>query len=279
VLANECQFDESGVQLAEFDIVISGRLGSSSIKWLIECRDRPSEGPAPGAWIEQLVGRKRRFKFDKVLAVSTTGFVEGAKAFAEAEDIGLRTVKKLTDIRSDFNIQQARYYAHQVTLGPFDIKSKYPYFDNENQLTKTQFKLTHETDFQTFESFVAGHMEFDLSELSGDTSFRFELYCDDIVEARVDDRVISISGFALPVQVDVFIYEAKVLTMNLYSEGDVMIGRDSTLGFDLPTGGLTFRALFLNNFDGTQNVRFFPPENIPVGFTVDSLTVFAQELG
>ncbi len=278
VVANECRFDASGVQLAEFDIVITGRLGSARINWLIECRDRPSEGPAPGSWIEQLAGRRARFNFDKVIAVSTTGFAEGAKMFANAQGIGLRTVRKLTDISSDFNIKEAHYFAHQVSLGPFDIRARYPQLDNRDKLINSQFKFVRETTFQTFESFVGAHINLDVSELSGDASFRFEFYCEDTVEVRLSDRIIKISGFALPIQVDVSVYEAKELTLNLYSEGDLMIGRDSTFGFDLPTGSFTFRALFLNNFDGTQNVTFFPPENIPPGFTVDSLDVFMQGL-
>lgn len=35
---------EDGIQTDEFDILISGSLGTSSISWLIECRDRPSNG-------------------------------------------------------------------------------------------------------------------------------------------------------------------------------------------------------------------------------------------
>jgi hypothetical protein len=33
-------YSESGEQIAEFDIVITGNIGSSAINWLIECRDR-----------------------------------------------------------------------------------------------------------------------------------------------------------------------------------------------------------------------------------------------
>jgi hypothetical protein len=104
VSSSERVFDDSGVQIAEFDIEITGSLGSASIKWLIECRDRPSEGPAPGAWIEQLVGRRDRFKFDKVTAVSTTGFAKGARDYAGQKAIELRSVDRLTleDIASWF---------------------------------------------------------------------------------------------------------------------------------------------------------------------------------
>src|ERR671918_3202396 len=74
IRSNERVYNDEGIQIAEFDIEITGMLGSTPIKWLIECRDRPAQGPAPGSWIEQLVGRRARFRIDKVTAVSTTGF-------------------------------------------------------------------------------------------------------------------------------------------------------------------------------------------------------------
>lgn len=96
VTANEKVFNDEGIQIAEFDIEINGIIGSTNFKWLIECRDRPGEGSAPGSWIEQLVGRRNRFKFDKVIAVSTTGFAQGAIDYAKNEGIALRNVEKLT---------------------------------------------------------------------------------------------------------------------------------------------------------------------------------------
>ncbi len=86
---------EDGVQIAELDIQAKGKLGTTEIAWLIECRDRPSEGPAPNSWIEQLVGRRSRFGFNKVTAVSTTGFAEGAIKYAQKEGIELRVVQSL----------------------------------------------------------------------------------------------------------------------------------------------------------------------------------------
>jgi len=86
------QRDNDGRQVAEFDIVVSGKVGTSSFSWLIECRDRPSEGPAPAAWIEQLVGRRSRFLFNTVTAVSTTGFSPAAIDYAKSARIDLREV-------------------------------------------------------------------------------------------------------------------------------------------------------------------------------------------
>jgi hypothetical protein len=95
VKANRRVFNDEGVQIAEFDIEIRGKVGSTSIAWLIECRDRPGQGAAPGSWIEQLVGRRDRFGFNKVTAVSTTGFAPGAAEYARRAGIELREVQNL----------------------------------------------------------------------------------------------------------------------------------------------------------------------------------------
>ena len=68
VRANERVYNDEGAQIAELDVEIRGRIGSTNISWLIECRDRPGDGPAPGAWIEQLVGRRTRFGFNKAVS-------------------------------------------------------------------------------------------------------------------------------------------------------------------------------------------------------------------
>jgi hypothetical protein len=96
VQTNTKVFNDEGIQIAEFDVEIRGKIGTTDIAWLIECRDRPSQGAAPASWIEQLVGRRARFGFNKVTAVSTTGFAPGAKEFAESEGIELREVAKLS---------------------------------------------------------------------------------------------------------------------------------------------------------------------------------------
>jgi hypothetical protein len=95
VKTNRREYNENGVQIAEFDIEVRGKFGTTDIAWLIECRDRPSEGPAPGSWIEQLFGRKDRFGFNKVTAVSTTGFAAGALGYARQKGIEAREVRSL----------------------------------------------------------------------------------------------------------------------------------------------------------------------------------------
>ena len=76
--------------------MVEGRLGTTDLKWLIECRARPSEGPAPCSWIQQLMGRRESLKLNKVSAVSTTGFASGVPELAEFGRIELREVRSLT---------------------------------------------------------------------------------------------------------------------------------------------------------------------------------------
>lgn len=119
-------YNDHGIQIAELDIVITGKVGSASFQWLIECRDRPSDGPTPGSWIEQLHGRRSRFNFDKVMAVSTTGFSTGAKEEAERTGIDLRLFHNLSydDVsnwlppNAPLIIRQALFNAVRVHLLP-----------------------------------------------------------------------------------------------------------------------------------------------------------------
>ena len=95
VKSRERVYDDDGVQIAEFDVQIAGQVRTTRFRWLIECRDRPSEGPQSGDWIEQLAGRRHRFEFDRVTAVSTTGFTRGAFKAAEDLSVELRELSGL----------------------------------------------------------------------------------------------------------------------------------------------------------------------------------------
>ena len=129
VTLNQKVFDEDGNQIAELDLIISGQLSTTKISWLIECRDRPSQGAAPVSWIEQLVGRRMRFQFNKVTAVSTTGFAPGAVEFANESGIELRTVGQITrsQIENWFSIEEI---AFSHTIG--DLKHVGLTIDNES---------------------------------------------------------------------------------------------------------------------------------------------------
>lgn len=89
-------YDGSGTQIAELDILITGKVGTADFTSLIECRARPSDGPAPVGWIEQLAGRRTRLKLNRVMAVSSTGFSQPARDAAHEFGIPLREFAQLT---------------------------------------------------------------------------------------------------------------------------------------------------------------------------------------
>lgn len=118
VKTNERVYNDDGVQMAKLDVEVRGKVGSTGIAWLIECRDRPGDGAAPGSWIEQLVGRRTRFGFNKVTAVSTTGFAAGAIEFAREQGIELREVRTLTadEFKDWLAIRCVRNVEHRAVL-------------------------------------------------------------------------------------------------------------------------------------------------------------------
>lgn len=150
-------FNDEGIQIAEFDIVITGKIGSSPIKILIECRDRPTEGPAPASWIEQLVGRRIRFKFDKVVAVSTTGFSNGAKQFAHESGIEYRLLDNTLNLDAIASWFRHEVYAQQgllkdVKLGVRDeanLKILNKALDTTKCIDAKELVLIHESSGET----------------------------------------------------------------------------------------------------------------------------------
>lgn len=81
------EYHEDGFQLAEFDVVVSAKVGTTQIQILLEFRDRPSDGPQGGDWVEQLSGRKGRFNMSNTL----TSKKGAAKMFSVSE----RTVDRM----------------------------------------------------------------------------------------------------------------------------------------------------------------------------------------
>jgi hypothetical protein len=123
VEVNRTVHNDDGVQVAEFDVIVEGRFGSTDISWLIECRDRPSSGKAPGEWIHALAGKRDVHRFDKVTAVSTTGFSPAAVLAAEKLDVELREVTATTPDTLDswLRVAEIELVQHDLSLGDIDF--------------------------------------------------------------------------------------------------------------------------------------------------------------
>lgn len=121
VRTNVKKFDQ-GIPIAEFDVVVESQVGEDLHRWLIECRDRLSSGPAPASWIEQLMGRRIAHEFDKVTAVSTTGFATGAQSLAKIHEIELREVRESKSEQFEWQgIQSISLREHVLTPGEAEV--------------------------------------------------------------------------------------------------------------------------------------------------------------
>lgn len=123
VEVNKKLYDDEGVQIAEFDVTVKGQFGSTEISWLIECRDRPSAGKAPGDWILALASKRDVYRFNKVTAVSTTGFSPAAAQNAAKLDVELREVTATSpeDFGSWLKVADVELLQHDISLADIDF--------------------------------------------------------------------------------------------------------------------------------------------------------------
>jgi hypothetical protein len=82
---------DNPTQLRQIDITIQ-RDGKTTH---IECRIH--KAPQDVQWIEELIGRRLSLKADAVIAVSSSGYTDGAIKKAKQFHIPLRTLQQLTD--------------------------------------------------------------------------------------------------------------------------------------------------------------------------------------
>ncbi len=80
----------------EVDVSIRIKIGTHEFLTIIECRDR--KGNEDVTWIEQIVTKTKNLQANKVIAVSTSGFTDGAKKLAAHENVILRTLR---DFKAD----------------------------------------------------------------------------------------------------------------------------------------------------------------------------------
>lgn len=77
----------------EVDISLKGKIGSTDVLVIIECRDRSDTEDV--TWIEQLATKAEDVGAAKVIAVSATGFSSGAEKTASLKNIDLRTYAQI----------------------------------------------------------------------------------------------------------------------------------------------------------------------------------------
>lgn len=85
--------DKATGEKREVDISLKGKIGSHEILVIIECRDRRNKQDV--TWIEQIATKKDDIGAHKAIAVSSSGFSDGAKRKAIAKNIEIRTLEEI----------------------------------------------------------------------------------------------------------------------------------------------------------------------------------------
>ncbi len=262
--------NDEGEPLAEFDLLISGTIGSSSINWLIECRDRPSQGPAPGSWIEQLAGRRSRFNFDKVMAVSTSGFAAGAKQYAEKAGIVLRTVTDISDLKDEFIVKSFHWTVHDFKVSR-DLK-----FIDENGSQREHFaeldeavqiRLPDMSDYKEVDEVVIRWFESHVIQPSEPSSIAIERWLEyrhpEWLGAIIRGTPCRIRDLIVPVILTAEAYQGRVVLVRQYAEGQRVIGQEGEFEADTPQGRVRGRVLVAVPQIGEPQISVEVPEDCP----------------
>ncbi len=262
-------FDENGRQIAEFDITISGKLGTIPIQLLIECRDRPSEGKQPASWIEQLVGRRDRFKLSTVVAVSATGFADTAIDYAKSAGIILRNVTRISDISTDFELFEkgrtggVEIYFLRIAEGtaPTIFKAK-PEQDFPRDAFRSLKSLMIRTDgreeFKEFPDCLMRRLQADkphwFSPPPTDVEEFFPVKLGP-VDVRLDDgRVATLDYISANLVFRRLNFRGKAIRTWSYSDSKRRIGYYALYATQTPYGDFLHSAYFVFNEDGTEKL-------------------------
>lgn len=262
VEVNNRVYSDDGHQLAEFDIEIRGRVGSSDVHWLIECRDRPSTGPAPASWVEQLAGRKQAHRLDRVFAVSTTGFSPAASEIADRLDIRLRTVTNVVDIVNDFKVRNVvLQYRNIKSVDVLRIPSLVASAEMQSVPDeRIQVRSGGQGDFRSFGAFIAARLQESLGPEHSpiESSLVEESYTESIdvsepfLEMRFDSLITPIEGFTADVTIEEGTIASEALTAVIYAEGGRVIAQEGEFHFDTPWGRCVFRINVADLANGTE---------------------------
>jgi hypothetical protein len=262
-------FDDSGTQLAEFDVVIEGVLGSSNISWLIQCRDRPSAGPAPAEWIEQLVGRKDRFNFDKVIAVSTTGFSDPAVQFAGAKGILLRTVKDLDEISEDTSVKYLNLGLQDLIVkGTVDLKTVGKSPKSKTQASDPKFKMPNESEFLELKPFILKHIA-STSPIFADGKHERTVVINQRFDALINGKKYKLKGLSVVVEIENKVIGGKALLFRKYETPEKLLGEEGIFNLSTPAGEVKVSVLSIFRENGKKDIHVALPDELlnKYGFT------------
>lgn len=211
-------FSDGGRNLGEIDVTLRGDFGSSRLFVGIECRDRRSEGPQGLPWIREIHGKQRQFGIDKMIAVSTTGFTDDAKEFADEIGVDLLAIEDpdSLDLRDWFEAVETEWRegTYKIT-GPVDLK---PAIRQERSfrisIEDRVFRKPEEQEAVSLSDLIKPEIQ---ALMSPPTDREGELVEDAVI--RVDGPIVLrwsgdevlIDSVRVPVRLKVYVSRTKVL--------------------------------------------------------------------
>lgn len=249
-------FDDEGLQTAELDVEVVGRVGSSSVRWVFECRDRPSDGPAGVAWIEQLAGRRSRLRVDKMFAVSTTGFSAQARNLAEEQGIVLRTVAQLSDVQEEFMVKQVALIEQRISkVGAAGIRAEDGSRAASVRMRDPRYRRVGTSEWQTVSELLSDAMPEPKVELEYPHVARRVFLTEAPYEIQHSGTVIRTVSLRIPYEITTECVVSRALTGRIYAEGAREIGREGAFEFETPLGKVSLRIQLFPAEDGQTTFR------------------------
>ena len=133
-------------RLREVDASIRHQVGSAEVLITLECRRRAKTQDV--TWVEQLASKRDAIGADRTIAVSASGFTEGAQVMADANGISLRTLSGLSiaDINSLLRLDFVLFWHRISAVARVGIR-KFSSLDWKLQdPEKVDFTLPENTD-------------------------------------------------------------------------------------------------------------------------------------
>jgi len=114
--------DKDTGQKREIDISVTGKIGATPIKIIIECRNRKK--PQDVTWIEQINSKKVGIGASTAIAVSSSGFYGPAINKAKSYNIECRTFEEINEkeIASWFRIKEMVLFRQNYSVKHVDIE-------------------------------------------------------------------------------------------------------------------------------------------------------------
>lgn len=146
-------YDKVTKKKREIDITLKGNMGFHEMLTIIECRDRKPKDDV--TWIEQLAIKKDHVGANLAIAVSSSGFTEGARIKADFLGIRLRTLAEIDpkEIMEWFQVRRITAFSLKWNFLKVDI-APYPSLDSSQSEELHKFLKSYSGSFRSNSKFI-----------------------------------------------------------------------------------------------------------------------------